>query len=74
MSTQGSQQNHNELLSSESGQATFEYIIVLMVALLFAVNASKMIVAAFDAGALTLGGRLEKSLKTGRAPLSAWRN
>jgi len=69
----GSQQSQ-EILNSESGQATFEYMVVLLVAVTFAVNASRAIINGLDQGALTFGGKLEKSLKTGRAPLSAWRN
>jgi hypothetical protein len=35
---------------------------------------SQKILSVVDSGILSLGGQLEKDLKTGRAPLDIWKN
>ncbi len=62
------------LLCDERGQGTLEYILILSVTVVGAGKISHEIVKALDKGILSLGGQLEKDLKTGRLPLSVWSN
>lgn len=62
------------LLSDEGGQATVEYMLILSASVVGAGLMSRKIIQAIDSGIATLGGQLEKDLKTGRAPLSVWQN
>ena len=61
-------------LRSESGQGIIEYMLVLFMAITMAAILAKVSKQAWDKGLLTFGGSLEKALKTGRAPASAWKN
>ena len=61
-------------LQSESGQGVIEYILVLIVAIILTGLLARVSKQAWDQGVLGLGGNLERSLKTGRAPASAWKN
>ena len=58
----------------ESGQATIEYILILVVAVIGAAGLGSALLAVIDDSVLYLGGQLEKDLKTGRADLSVWSN
>lgn len=61
-------------IHDESGQATTEYILILSIAVTTAVAFARGILEVLDRGMLRLGGALEKDLKSGREPLSVWRN
>lgn len=61
-------------LDDEEGQAITEYILILSACIFGASTLARGILKALDEGVLKLGGQLEKDLKSGRAPLSAWQN
>jgi hypothetical protein len=61
-------------IHDEQGQGTIEYIVILSASVYGAVQLSRQIVKALDAGVLRLGGQLEQDLKSGRAPLNVWSN
>ena len=61
-------------LKDESGQATLEYILLLLVVFSLALGLSKTFTTNLDSSMRRLGGQLEKDLKTGRAPVSVWQN
>jgi hypothetical protein len=58
----------------ERGQSTVEYILLLAASAVGCILLAKTVLGTLDKGALTLGGQLEKDLKTGRSPLSVWAN
>ncbi len=60
--------------ANQRGQAVLEYILLLAVTVSLVVGFSKTILTAVDQGILKFGGRLEKTLKTGRAPANVWTN
>jgi Flp pilus assembly pilin Flp len=60
--------------SDESGQAITEYILILSVAVVGASAMARGLLKALDEGILRFGAELEKNLKTGRAPVSIWKN
>jgi len=62
------------LIKDESGQGLTEYVLLLGFCIIGASTLARGILKVIDQGILKLGGQLEKDLKTGRAPLSAWRN
>lgn len=62
------------LLQDQSGQGLTEYVLLLSFCVIGASTLARGILKVIDQGILKLGGQLEKDLKTGRAPLSAWRN
>lgn len=62
------------LVSDEGGQSVLEYILILSATVIGAGLMSQKILQAIDSGILSLGGQLEKDLKTGRAPLDIWKN
>ena len=64
----------NKFLDDEEGQAITEYILILSACIFGASTLARGILKALDQGVLKLGGQLEKDLKSGRAPLSAWQN
>lgn len=66
--------NLKVLHRQESGQAITEYLLLLSIVVFGATALIRGIMSAFDQGILTLGGQLEKDLKTGRAKLSVWKN
>jgi Flp pilus assembly pilin Flp len=61
-------------LRDDSGQAFTEYLLLLSIAVVGAAALARAIMDVLDKGILKLGGQLEKDLKTGRAPLSVWKN
>ena len=61
-------------LHDEDGQAIFEYVFLLSIALTTAVFIGKSIISVFDRGILSVGATLEKYLKTGRLPPRVWTN
>jgi hypothetical protein len=63
-----------KILRNQRGQASVEYILVLLLMLFFAGKTSKAIIGFLDSGILRVGGALEKQLKTGRVQLNTWRN
>ena len=63
-----------DLHRQESGQAITEYLLLLSIVVFGATALIRGIMSAFDQGILSLGGQLEKDLKTGRAKLSVWKN
>ncbi len=62
------------LFNEDSGQATVEYILILSVTVVGAIAFGRAVIRALDSGVLTIGGQLEKDLKTGRAPLNVYSN
>ncbi len=62
------------LYNDERGQSITEYMLLLSAVVVGAGALARAIMSALDKGILTLGGQLEKDLKTGRAPLSVWKN
>jgi len=62
------------LILAEEAQGTVEYILILSVVVVGASQLMKLIIQSIDRGVLRLGGDLEKDLKTGRAPVSVWKN
>lgn len=58
----------------EDGQAIVEYVLVLTLGLMFAILVSKTIMGSIDGGLGTVGGKLEKQLKTGRISTDVWAN
>lgn len=61
-------------LRDDQGQSTTEYILLLSVVVVGSTTLLKSIINAIDTGILTLGGQLERDLKTGRAKLATWKN
>jgi Flp pilus assembly pilin Flp len=61
-------------LWEESGQAITEYVLLLSMTLVGAVALARGLITAINAATLTLGGQLEKDLKTGKVDLSVWSN
>jgi len=64
----------SQFIREEDGQAITEYIILVSVCIVGASTIARGILKVLDQGILKLGGQLEKDLKTGRNPLSGWRN
>ena len=62
------------LLRDEGGQGVLEYILILTATVVGAGLMSQKILSVVDSGILSLGGQLEKDLKTGRVPLDIWKN
>ena len=57
-----------------SGQATVEYLLIVAVVVILAGVLSRGLLVTLDSAILGFGGKLEKNLKTGRAPLNAYVN
>ena len=58
----------------ESGQGILEYILILSFALATSLILMRGMKTALDSGVLLFGAELERDLKTGRTPVSAWKN
>ena len=58
----------------DDGQAITEYILLLTLTVAGAVALAKGLLAAINRANLTIGGQLEKDLKTGRVALDLWSN
>ncbi len=58
----------------EEGQATVEYILILSVTVVGALQFGRALIATLTSGLLTLGGQLERDLKSGRLQLTTWSN
>lgn len=63
-----------KFIQEESGQAITEYILILAFSVSILIALSRAILSAIDNSVLKLGSRLERALKTGRAPASVWKN
>lgn len=63
-----------KFLRDESGQAITEYLLILSVAVATALTFSRGILKGISDGVLSLGGQLEKDLKTGRMRIEYWKN
>ena len=63
-----------ELIEDEGGQGTVEYVLILSLTVVAASTISRKVIQALDKGIQSLGGQLEKDLKTGRADLGIWQN
>jgi hypothetical protein len=57
-----------------AGQSTVEYLVLLSFILTFGSTLYRNMRKSFYNGILTLGGVLEKDLKTGRGNLGLWNN
>lgn len=62
------------LLADEEGQAVTEYMLLLSVCVVGASTLGRRLLDVLDTGVARLGGQLEKDLKSGRSPLSVWKN
>ena len=62
------------LLGDNSGQATVEYILLLSFSVGISILMARGFIATLDKGMLRIGAQLEQDLKSGRAPLSVWKN
>jgi len=58
----------------DSGQAITEYLLLLSVIMAAALAFSRGLIRGISSGVLSLGGQLEKDLKTGRVKLGIWKN
>jgi Flp pilus assembly pilin Flp len=58
----------------DSGQAITEYILLLALIMAALVAIANGMLSLLNTVTLAIGGELEKDLKTGRVPLSAWKN
>jgi Flp pilus assembly pilin Flp len=58
----------------DSGQAITEYILLLALIMAGLVAIARGLLSTLNTVTLAIGGELEKDLKTGRVPLSAWKN
>lgn len=61
-------------IQEEEGQAVTEYVLLLLASLAAVTAMARAILGVLDKGILTLGGQLEKDLKTGRAPVDVYKN
>ncbi|MBY0470123.1 hypothetical protein K2X30_03070 [bacterium] len=66
-------QNLSDFSKQEDGQAITEYILLLSATIISAVAMARAIKNGLDEGVLSLGGQLEKDLRTGKAPLNVWK-
>ena len=66
--------SRKNLHQNQSGQGTIEYILLLIFVLGIASALSRGIQVIWNKNVLTVGGRVEQALKTGRTPNSAWKN
>lgn len=64
----------HKLIHEESGQAFTEYILILAFSISVLIALSRAILEAVDGSILRFGSRLERALKTGRAPAGVWGN
>ena len=64
----------HRLLAETEGQATVEYILILSVTVFGASQFARLMLQMLDKGILRVGSQVEQDLKTGRAPLSVWKN
>ncbi|RYZ73313.1 MAG: hypothetical protein EOP09_02090 [Proteobacteria bacterium] len=62
------------ILANQSGQGTLEYILLLIIVIAGAATFTGRLVSKVDDQLLTVGGQLERQLKTGRANVNTWRN
>jgi hypothetical protein len=74
LSPSGASPQAGQAPSSQAGQATVEYILILSFALTFAIFLTRGLISSVDRGMLRLGSQIEKDLKSGRAALGAWSN
>ena len=58
--------------SKESGQALLEYIILLSIVFGMVIFFVHKLTGTFDKTTLSLGGKMERQLRTGAAPASLW--
>lgn len=59
-------------IQAQSGQATVEYLFVLVLGVIAAVLFYQGTLAMYDQAVTNLGGRLEANLRSGRLPASQW--
>ena len=58
----------------DSGQAITEYILLLSFVMVGVVAIMHTLLPMLNTVTMTIGGELEKDLKTGRTPLDIWKN
>ncbi|MBC7396094.1 MAG: hypothetical protein H7333_01510 [Bdellovibrionales bacterium] len=58
--------------NKESGQALIEYILLLTIVFGFVIFFVQKLTGTFDTTTLSLGGKMERQLRTGAAPASLW--
>ena len=61
-------------LACRRGQATTEYILILVVSLFISVTLARGILRSIDSSLVKFGGGFERALKTGRAPSNIYVN
>jgi Flp pilus assembly pilin Flp len=57
---------------SESGQAIVEYILLLAIVVGVVGLFLSKLTGTFDIATVAMGGKMEKQLRTGKAPASIW--
>jgi len=62
------------LKKNNKGQGTLEYILILSVSIIISLILIRGLTESVDGAILRFGGNLEKSLKSGRAPLHVYLN
>ena len=58
--------------NQESGQAITEYILLLAIVLGMVSLFLSKLTGSFDLATTAMGGKIEKQLRTGKAPASIW--
>lgn len=61
-------------IRDESGQGTLEYVLILTFTIVAASALFKKLISLMDDGFKVFAAQLEKDLKSGRKPLSVWKN
>jgi Flp pilus assembly pilin Flp len=61
-------------LSDERGQGTLEYVLLLTFCLISGGALFRKLIEMMDGGFQVFGAQLERDLKSGRHPLSVWKN
>ncbi len=59
---------------NDRGQSLVEYLLIISLVVIGASQIVKRVAQSFDVVVLRVGAQLERDLKSGRAPLSVWRN
>jgi len=61
-------------VSDENGQGTLEYVLLLTFCIISAGALFRRMMEMMDSGFQIFGAQLERDLKSGRSPLSVWKN
>jgi hypothetical protein len=64
----------NRFMCDESGQGTLEYVLLLTFCIISGSAMFRKLIEIMDSGFQVFGAQLERDLKSGRSPLSVWKN